>query len=160
MFGLNEKKFLKQIQSSENLIDRWGFPTPFKGRDRNVPSIVWLPVEICTDQYVETHDIIFFPRMMTLEKKEEKILRAGIKIPATTKEKTYRLFIEEIPGPRKAEGVNVAIAIRFGVPIFVKPFKDDAKGVIEKIELSKGVLNVHVKNAGNVHLIIHSVNIK
>ena len=112
------------------------------------------------DQYVETHDIIFFPRMMTLEKKEEKILRAGIKIPATTKEKTYRLFIEEIPGPRKVEGVNVAIAIRFGVPIFVKPFKEDAKGVIEKIELSKGVLNVHIKNAGNVHLIIHSVNIK
>jgi fimbrial chaperone protein len=112
------------------------------------------------DQYVETNDIIFFPRMMTLEKKEEKILRAGIKIPATTKEKTYRLFIEEIPGPRKVEGVNVAIAIRFGVPIFVKPFKEDAKGVIEKIELSKGVLNVRVKNAGNVHFIIHSVNIK
>ena len=112
------------------------------------------------DQYVETNDIIFFPRMMTLEKKEEKILRAGIKIPATTKEKTYRLFIEEIPVPRKAEGVNVAIAIRFGVPIFVKPFKEDAKGVIEKIELSKGVLNVHVKNAGNVHFIIHSLNIK
>jgi fimbrial chaperone protein len=114
------------------------------------------------DQYVETNDIIFFPRMMTLEKKEEKILRAGIKIPATTKEKTYRLFIEEILGPRKAEGVgvNVAIAIRFGVPIFVKPFKEDAKGVIEKIELSKGILNVHVKNAGNVHFIINSVNIK
>jgi len=112
------------------------------------------------DKYVETNDIIFFPRMMMLEKKEERILRAGIKIPATTKEKTYRLFIEEIPGPRKAEGVNVAIAIRFGVPIFVKPFKEDAKGGIEKIELSKGVLNVHVKNTGNVHFIINSVNIK
>jgi fimbrial chaperone protein len=114
------------------------------------------------DQYVETSNIIFFPRMMTLEKKEEKILRAGIKIPATTKEKTYRLFIEEIPGPRKPEGVgaNVAIAIRFGVPIFVKPFKEDAKGVIEKIELSKGILNIHVKNTGNVHFIINSLNIK
>src|SRR3972149_10232388 len=51
------------------------------------------------DQYSETNDIIFFPRIMTLEKGEEKILRAGIKIPATTKEKTYRLFIEEIPEP-------------------------------------------------------------
>jgi fimbrial chaperone protein len=112
------------------------------------------------DQYAETKDILFFPRMMTLEKKEERILRAGIRIPATAREKTYRLFIEEIPGPRKAEGVNVAIAIRFGVPIFVKPLKEEAKGAIEKIELSKGILNVRVKNAGNVHFIINSVSIK
>lgn len=112
------------------------------------------------DQYVETNDIIFFPRMMTLEKKEERILRAGIRIPATTKEKTYRLFIEEIPGPRKAEGINIAIAIRFGVPIFVKPFKEDARGEIEKIEFLKGVLSVPIKNTGNVHFTIHSINIR
>jgi len=112
------------------------------------------------DQYTETNDIIFFPRIMALEKNEEKILRAGIKIPATTKEKTYRLFIEEIPEPKKAEGVNVAIAIRFGVPIFVKPLKEEMKGEIEKVELSKGVLNALVKNKGNVHFIINSIDIK
>jgi fimbrial chaperone protein len=112
------------------------------------------------DQYTETNDIIFFPRIMVLEKKEERILRAGIRIPATTKEKTYRLFIEEIPDPKKAEGVNVAIAIRFGVPIFVKPLKEEMKGEIEKVELSKGVLNALVKNRGNSHFIINSIDIK
>ena len=112
------------------------------------------------DQYTETNDIIFFPRIMTLEKKEEKILRAGIRIPATTKEKTYRLFIEEIPEPKKAEGVNVAIAIRFGVPIFVKPLKEEVKGEIEKVDFSKGVLDAFVKNIGNAHFIINSVDIK
>jgi fimbrial chaperone protein len=112
------------------------------------------------DEYTETNDIIFFPRIMSLEKSEEKILRAGIKIPATTKEKTYRLFIEEIPEPKKAEGVHVAITIRFGVPIFVKPLKEELKGEIEKVELSKGVLNALIKNKGNSHFIIHSVNIR
>ncbi len=112
------------------------------------------------DQYTETNDIIFFPRLMTLEKKEEKILRAGIRVPATLKEKTYRLFIEEIPGPRKSEGVNIAIAIRFGVPIFAKPLKEEVKGEIQKIELSKGTLNIGLKNSGNVHFIIQSVEIK
>ena len=112
------------------------------------------------DQYTETNDIIFFPRIMTLENSEEKILRAGIKIPATTKEKTYRLFIEEIPEPKKAEGVSVAIAIRFGVPIFVKPLKEEVKGGIEKVDLSRGALNVLVKNIGNAHFIINSVDIK
>jgi fimbrial chaperone protein len=112
------------------------------------------------DQYTETNDIIFFPRIMSLDKKEEKILRAGIKIPATTREKTYRLFIEEIPGPKKGAGVNVAIAIRFGVPIFVKPLKEELKGEIEKVDLSKGVLNALIKNKGNTHIIIHSIDIK
>jgi len=113
------------------------------------------------DQWnTETNDIIFFPRIMSLEKNEEKILRAGIRIPATTKEKTYRLFIEEIPEPKKAEGVNVAIAIRFGVPIFVKPLKEEMKGEIEKLEFSKGVLNILLKNRGNTHFIINSIDIK
>jgi fimbrial chaperone protein len=112
------------------------------------------------DQYTETNDIIFFPRIMSLDKKEEKILRAGIKMPATTKEKTYRLFIEEIPEPKKGEGVNVAIAIRFGVPIFVKPLKEELKGEIEKVDLSKGVLNALIRNKGNTHFIIQSIDIK
>ena len=112
------------------------------------------------DGYTETSDIIFFPRIMSLEKNEEKILRAGIKIPAATKEKTYRLFIEEIPGPKKAEGANIAIAIRFGVPIFVKPLKEEAKGEIEKIDLSKGVLNALIRNRGNTHFIINAIVVK
>lgn len=112
------------------------------------------------DNYTETADIIFFPKIMVFEKKEERILRAGIKMPAITKEKTYRLFIEEIPEPKKAEGAHVAIAIRFGVPIFVKPLKEEAKGEIEKITLSKGELNIIVKNTGNTHFIINSITLK
>jgi fimbrial chaperone protein len=112
------------------------------------------------DQYTETNDIIFFPRIMSLEKNEEKIIRAGIRVPATTKEKTYRLFIEEIPGPSSAEGVNVAIAIRFGVPIFVKPLKVEIKGEIERVELSRSALNILTRNRGNAHFIINSINLK
>lgn len=112
------------------------------------------------DQYTETNDIIFFPKIMVFEKKEERIIRVGIKMPAVAKEKTYRLFIEEIPEPKKTEGVRVAIAIRFGVPIFVKPLKEEAKGEIKKIELSKGTLNIIIKNTGNTHFIINSIALK
>lgn len=114
------------------------------------------------DRYAETNDLIFFPKIMRLENKEERIIRAGIKMPAITQEKAYRLFIEEIPEPKKGtEGVvQVAIALRFGVPIFVKPLKDEAKGEIGKIELSKGTLNALINNNGNLHFIITSINIK
>jgi len=109
------------------------------------------------DRYEETGEILFFPRLMILEPKEEKILRAGIRVPAVAKEKTFRLFIEEIPGPRKAEGVNVAVAIRFGVPIFVKPLKEEARGEIGAMTMSAGALLVPVNNTGNVHFVVQSV---
>lgn len=111
------------------------------------------------DRLTETGDLIFFPRMMVFEKPEERILRAGIKLPATTKEKTYRLFIEEIPEPKKAEGTNIAVAIRFGVPVFVKPLQEDPKGELAKIELVGGDCRVTVKNSGNVHFIIQDITI-
>ena len=112
------------------------------------------------DRYEETGEILFFPRLMILEPKEEKILRAGIRVPAAAKEKAYRLFIEEIPGPRKAEGVNVAVAIRFGVPIFVKPLKEEARGEVGAMTMSAGALLVPLTNTGNVHFVVQSVVVR
>jgi fimbrial chaperone protein len=112
------------------------------------------------DRYEETQELIFFPKLMELDRNEQKILRAGIKIPATAKEKTYRLFIAEIPVRRKAEGSQVAIAVRFGVPIFVKPLKEEPKGELGKMVLSQGTVKALVKNTGNRHFIIDSVHFK
>jgi fimbrial chaperone protein len=109
------------------------------------------------DRYEETGEILFFPRLMILEPKEEKILRAGIRVPVTAKEKAFRLFIEEIPGPGKVEGANVAVAIRFGVPIFVKPLKEEARGEVGPMTMSAGALLVPVNNTGNVHFVVQSV---
>lgn len=111
------------------------------------------------DQYAETNDLIFFPKIMILEKNEEKVIRAGIKIPAVAKEKTYRLFIEEIPEPKKKEGANIAVAIRFGVPVFAKPMKEERRGEVEKMVLSKGVLSTVIKNTGNAHFRISSISV-
>jgi fimbrial chaperone protein len=113
------------------------------------------------DRYEETGEILFFPRLMILDKKEERILRAGIRVPATVMEKAYRLFIEEIPGPRiQQEGTAIAIAIRFGVPIFVHPLKEEPRGEVGPVTMSEGTLRVPVKNTGNVHFVIQSVLLK
>lgn len=112
------------------------------------------------DLYRETPDIIFFPKIMILKGKEKRVVRVGIKMPAAKKEKTYRLFIEEIPKPQKSKGARVSIAIRFGVPIFIKPLQEEVKGAIQSAVLEKGVLDIDVKNQGNVHYIINSIHIK
>ena len=113
------------------------------------------------DRYAESGEILFFPRLMIFDKKEDKILRAGIRVPATVMEKAYRLFIEEIPGPRKQqEGTAIAIAIRFGVPIFVHPLKEEPRGEVGPVTMSEGTLRVPVKNSGNVHFVIQSILVK
>jgi fimbrial chaperone protein len=109
------------------------------------------------DRYEETGDIHFFPRIMIFDKRGEKILRAGIKFPALEMERTYRLFIEEIPEPKKTEGANIAIAIRFGLPIFVKPLKEETRGEIASLSMGGGVVNAVAKNTGNVHFLVRSV---
>jgi fimbrial chaperone protein len=119
----------------------------------------WTQDEGGKDVYEETQDLVFFPKIMTVDPKSERVIRAGIKIPVVAKEKTYRLFIEEIPEPKKAQGTAVAVAIRFGVPIFSQPVKEEAKGAIERFDLSKGTVTLALKNTGNVHLVITRVRL-
>ncbi len=126
-----------------------------------IKALEWAQDSNGKDVYTDTSDIIFFPKIMTVEGGEEKTLRAGVQMPPPAREKTYRLFVEEIPQPKKkSEGVNIAIAIRFGIPVFVKPAREDAKAEINKVELSAGVLSVLVTNTGNVHLQVTSVDLK
>lgn len=125
-----------------------------------IKSTEWIQDSEGKDKYTDTSDLVYFPKMMILDNKEEKVLRTGIKTTEVEKEKTYRLFIEEIPEPGTAEGSRVAIALRFGVPIFIKPQKEELKGEIEKLEMSNGVFKTVVKNPGNVHFMISSINIK
>ncbi|MCS7311676.1 MAG: fimbria/pilus periplasmic chaperone [Acidobacteria bacterium] len=112
------------------------------------------------DQYKETDDLIFFPKIMEVPPNDARLLRVGLKAPAVAKERTYRLFLEEIPAPRKAEGAQVAIAVRFGLPIFVKPVKEEAEGVLENVTLSNGQLNVAIRNMGNTHFFVESISVQ
>ena len=109
------------------------------------------------DDYQVNEDLLYFPSLMTLEKGEQKLVRVGLKTPAFEREKAYRLFIEELPAPPAAGAARVAIAVRFGVPIFVKPAQEDVRGNIDKLSMEKGILRVGVRNTGNVHFTIKSI---
>jgi fimbrial chaperone protein len=109
------------------------------------------------DNYRENEDLLYFPRLMTLDKGEQKLVRVGLRTPSPEREKSYRLFIEELPDPPTPGGSRVAIAVRFGVPIFLKPVQEEVRGEIEKLAMEKGVLRVGVRNSGNVHFTIKSI---
>jgi fimbrial chaperone protein len=120
------------------------------------------------DVYTEAKDIVFFPKIMTVEPNEQRAVRIGIKGPPSLKEKTYRLFVEEIPSQKKtsdekASGkitAGLTIAFRYATPIFVKPVKPQESGVVESVDLSKGVARTIIKNKGNVHFKLLTVTFR
>jgi fimbrial chaperone protein len=111
------------------------------------------------DVYQDSRDIVFFPKIMTIDPNQQRVIRIGIKGPPSLQEKTYRLFVEEIPSQNKAANAQVTnkisagltIAFRYAVPIFIKPVRQQESSSIEKVEMSGGVVKAIVRNTGNIH---------
>jgi fimbrial chaperone protein len=123
-------------------------------------AYTWTQDEKGKDLYDLTKDIILFPRILIIKKQEEKIIRLGTRIPPGEYEKTYRLYIEEIPVQKETGTIAVRMILKMGVPIFIKPLKTEPKGSIEKIKLEKGKLAFSLKNSGNVHFIVRSITLR
>lgn len=112
------------------------------------------------DQYKESSDLIFFPQIMTLKPKDKRIIRVGTKSPPAGAERTYRLFIEELPEANAArgKGTQVAIKLRFGVPLFVAPIQPQLAGTLEDAKLAKGEIRLRVRNTGNQHFRFEAIS--
>jgi fimbrial chaperone protein len=114
-------------------------------------------------QLKDTKDIVVFPALLTLAPKEERKLRIGSTVAAGAVEKTYRVFVEELPGLRAQQTANkseVKVLTKMGIPIFIIPAKPVVSGTVEGIGLAKGKLGFTVKNAGNVYFLVQSVRVK
>jgi fimbrial chaperone protein len=117
----------------------------------------WSQDETGPDTYNQSKDIVFFPRIITIEKREERIIRVGYQGNKSLKaEKTYRLFLEELPVAEPGETV-LKLALRIAVPIFISPLKKTKKPSVEKVRFSEGNLAVNVKNSGNVHFLVGKI---
>lgn len=114
------------------------------------------------DTYTESSDLIYHPKLLTVEPKDERVVRVGIKAPGAATEAAYRLYIEEIPSAVNKPGTLVAVkvAIRFGLPIFVSPGDVREKGSIDGMEVLNGTLKVLVRNTGNVSFTVTTINVR
>lgn len=125
-------------------------------------AIIWTQDENGKDINNPTNDIIFFPKILTVEKEDQRIVRVGLpkEIVPGEKEKTYRLFIEELPSVEPVLTTGVKIVLRIGVPIFLAPLQTHEKGEIESINVSDGKVIIKIKNTGNLHFVAASINVK
>jgi fimbrial chaperone protein len=111
-----------------------------------------------------TDDVVLFPRLLTLEPRKERKIRVGAVVAFAASEKTYRVFVEELPSAEVASpfsGVpGVRVLTRMGIPIFLRPSKAQANGAIVNPGVEQGRLSFQVRNNGNVHLMLETVSLR
>jgi len=115
------------------------------------------------DVYAETGDLLVFPRLMTLRGGEDRDIRVGMKIPRGNIERTYRVFINELPPPVQPGAsngaANVGFLINFGLPVFFAPIKPVSQLKVEDVSLAGDQVNVRLANTGNIFQFVEEMTI-
>jgi fimbrial chaperone protein len=120
----------------------------------------WTQDATGADVYKDSADLIYFPRQLEMEPDSKRLVRVGLKTPAGVVEKSYRLFIEEEPGPATEAGrAQVAFYFRFGVPVFLPPAVAHAEPEVAEPTLRGGKVSVVVRNTGNTHFRLTKVSL-
>lgn len=106
------------------------------------------------DIHPPTRDLLATPPVFTLGPEEERVVRIALRREADpNQDLPYRIFFEEVPAaPREGfNGVNVAL--RVGVPIFVRSASRTRPDVHWEIHpTADGKLRVEAINQGTAHL--------
>jgi fimbrial chaperone protein len=106
-------------------------------------------------------DVVFFPALLTLGAKEQRRIRVGAVVPAAAIERSYRIFIEELP-PLQSAGAGAAVRVltKMGVPIFLRPAKEAATATLNDLGLRGNTLQFSVANTGTVHFVPEQIKVR
>jgi fimbrial chaperone protein len=109
-----------------------------------------------------TSEIIFFPRLLSLAPGEQRIVRVGTSAPPGPVERTYRIFVEELPPQAQsaASAGQVRVLARMGIPIFVEARAGRAELRLSPPEQRPGRLVFELRNAGTKHIVPQSIRVR
>src|SRR5262245_5082640 len=125
-----------------------------------VKLMEWTQDAAGQDQYRESDELIYFPKMMVVQPKERRLVRIGLKTPMGAGERTYRLFLDELPddAAQAAAGSGLSFSIRFALPVFLPPAAAAPRGALDGVTLEDGNPRVAVPNHGHHHCRVASVH--
>jgi fimbrial chaperone protein len=119
-----------------------------------VSAVTWAQDDAGQMKLAPTKDLIVFPQLVTLKPSEERNLRVGVTAEKfATLEKSYRIFIEELPPAEKAgDKPAVQVLTRLSIPVFLEPARVVGAARIEGPRIEKGKLIFRLRNMGNVRV--------
>jgi fimbrial chaperone protein len=105
-----------------------------------------------------TQDVVIFPPLLTLQAKEERKIRVGVTVPPGSAEKTYRMFVEELPTEQDTSN-GVRMLTKMGIPIFLAPTKATGSAALKELAVKNGHFGFRLENGGTVHIMPQSVRV-
>jgi fimbrial chaperone protein len=108
-----------------------------------------------------TDDIVFFPALLQLGPREERKIRVGTMVAPGPVEKSYRLFVEELPPLETAKLTNgVTMRTKMGIPIFLQSTALKTQAQLQDASMANDHVRFSVLNTGTVHFTPDSVRLR
>ena len=125
-------------------------------------AFAWDQTETGQIALADTTDVVVYPTLVVIEPGESRRIRVAVTRPATAVERTYRLFVEELPDHTEAPSaaMGVQVRTRMGVPIFVQAARAQSQMSIGRVELRDGALWVRVSNSGSAHAVLQRLDVR
>jgi fimbrial chaperone protein len=118
-----------------------------------VKRSLWAQAEDGQMQLSPTEEVVVFPPLLTLGPGEERNLRVGATAGAAAAERSYRIFVEELPPPEKpGQRSQVQVLSRIGIPVFLAPERPLARAALVGLRLEKGRARFALRNTGTVRV--------
>jgi fimbrial chaperone protein len=101
------------------------------------------------DVITPTADIVVFPKIVTIKKGEERVVRLAVADGKPDPGKAYRVYFEEQPEiGLKPESYKVRVYAKAGISVFYVPPKTEEQLVIEHIDTMQDKVVVKLVNKG------------
>lgn len=106
-----------------------------------------------------TRDLVVFPTLFAIAPGETRKVKVGITVAPQAQERTYRMVIEELPGPPLSGQMGLRVLTRMSVPIFQAPLRAGRAGAITNVALAKDRLRLDVENRGTVSVMLKAAQV-
>jgi fimbrial chaperone protein len=113
-------------------------------------------------QLAATDQLVVFPTLLSLGPGEQRRIRVAVTAPPGELERTYRVFLEELPAAAQAgvQTTGVQMLTRVGIPVFLQARVPTMRAGLSEIGLSQGTLHFQVDNLGNTHFVPDGIHVR
>jgi fimbrial chaperone protein len=129
----------------------------------SLSTFAWGESDAGKMELTPTTDIVFFPTLLTLAPGQGRNVRLGTQSLPGDVEKTYRIFLEELPAPQTSatgNGMQIHVLSKIGIPIFLAPDKPKTQAEIDALAMTKRALSFQIANTGTVHILPGPVTVE
>jgi fimbrial chaperone protein len=112
------------------------------------------------DLFEDTRDILANPPLFEVAPGAQQIARFGLRTAPGLTEKSYRIFLEEIPNGRPTAPGEVRTLLRVSIPIFVPSPDAQPKLVWQIANADDKQLMLTVHNGGSAHVHLKQITLK